>query len=136
MQFKSTMQTSDLFCTDLDLILQVSWIRHHDLHILTVGKYTYTADMRFRSIYSGASDEWVMQIQYVQKRDAGRYECQINTQPVRSYFVQLQVVGKECAPGKARARATGFEVGSVWILVTNKNFHLSCLLFVARPTLF
>ena len=72
----------------------MSWIRHHDLHILTVGGYTYTADMRFRSIYNAASDEWILQIQYVQKRDAGRYECQINTQPVRSYFVQLSVVGK------------------------------------------
>ena len=41
-----------------------------------------------------SSDEWILQIQYVQKRDAGRYECQINTQPVRSYFVQLRVVGK------------------------------------------
>ena len=76
--------------------LQVSWIRHHDLHILTVGGYTYTADMRFRSIYNTPSgqDEWILQIQYVQKRDAGRYECQLNTQPVRSFFVQLTVVGK------------------------------------------
>ena len=76
--------------------LQVSWIRHHDLHILTVGGYTYTADMRFRSIFNTASgnDEWILQIQYVQKRDAGRYECQLNTQPVRSFFVQLTVVGK------------------------------------------
>lgn len=72
----------------------VSWIRHHDLHILTVGGYTYTADMRFRSIYNTPSgqDEWILQIQYVQKRDAGRYECQLNTQPVRSFFVQLSVV--------------------------------------------
>jgi len=69
----------------------VSWIRHHDLHILTVGRYTYTADMRYHSIYNGGRDEWTLQIEYVQKRDAGRYECQINTQPVRSFFVQLKV---------------------------------------------
>ena len=52
--------------------------------------------MRFRSIYNAPSgqDEWILQIQYVQKRDAGRYECQLNTQPVRSFFVQLSVVGK------------------------------------------
>ena len=73
--------------------LQVSWIRHHDLHILTVGRYTYTADLRYHSIYNGARDEWTLQIEYVQKRDAGRYECQINTQPVRSFFVQLKVAG-------------------------------------------
>ena len=73
---------------------QVSWIRHEDLHILTVGRYTYTADMRFHSKYNSKKDEWRLEIGSVQKHDAGRYECQVNTQPVRSFFVQLKVVGK------------------------------------------
>ena len=73
---------------------QVSWIRHHDLHILTVGRYTYTADMRFHSKYNAKKDEWRLEVQSVQKHDSGRYECQVNTQPVRSFFVQLNVVGK------------------------------------------
>ena len=78
----------------ISICFQISWIRHHDLHILTVGLYTYTADMRYQSIYNPDRDEWILQIKYVQKRDSGRYECQISTQPVRSFFVQLEVVGK------------------------------------------
>ncbi|CAB4058056.1 unnamed protein product [Lepeophtheirus salmonis] len=70
----------------------VSWIRHRDLHILTVGRYTYTADLRYKSIYNHVNDEWTLQIASVQKRDEGRYECQISTQPVRSFFVKLSVL--------------------------------------------
>ena len=76
-------------------LFQVSWIRHEDLHILTVGRYTYTADMRFHSKYNSKKDEWRLEIGSVQKHDSGRYECQVNTQPVRSFFVQLKVVGKQ-----------------------------------------
>ncbi len=41
---------------------QISWIRHHDLHILTVGRYTYTADLRYQSIYNPERDEWILQV--------------------------------------------------------------------------
>ena len=75
-------------------IFQISWIRHHDLHILTVGRYTYTADLRYQSIHNPERDEGVLQVKYAQKRDSGRYECQISTQPVRSFFVNLRVVGE------------------------------------------
>lgn len=34
-----------------------------------------------------------MQIKWAQKRDAGMYECQISTIPVKSYSVRLNVVG-------------------------------------------
>ena len=88
---KSTKTSSHLLTRWIST--QISWIRHHDLHILTVGGYTYTADMRFRSVYNQDSEEWILQIQYVQRRDEGRYECQINTQPVRSFFVHLKVIG-------------------------------------------
>merc|ERR1719384_2113481 len=54
----------------------VSWIRHSDLHILTVGRYTYTADNRYQSIYNPTTDEWILQIKYLQSRDSGMYECQ------------------------------------------------------------
>lgn len=72
---------------------QVSWIRHRDIHILTVGGYTYTTDQRFQAIHKKDSEEWVLQIKWAQKRDGGMYECQISTQPVRSFFVNLSVVG-------------------------------------------
>ena len=41
---------------------QISWIRHSDLHILTVGRYTYTADNRYQSIYNPTTDEWILQV--------------------------------------------------------------------------
>ncbi|XP_059487017.1 uncharacterized protein LOC132203327 isoform X3 [Neocloeon triangulifer] len=70
----------------------VSWIRHRDIHILTVAGYTYTSDQRFQAIHHRENDEWTLQIKWAQKRDAGDYECQISTQPHRSYFVTLNVV--------------------------------------------
>jgi hypothetical protein len=105
----------------------VSWIRHRDIHILTVGSYTYTSDQRFQATHHKDNDEWTLQIKWAQKRDGGGkliaylgtnfhgiiesdwqfsqfsfyfsmssavYECQISTQPVRSYFVSLNVVGE------------------------------------------
>lgn len=44
--------------------VQVSWIRHSDLHILTVGRYTYTADNRYQSIYNPTTDEWILQVNH------------------------------------------------------------------------
>ncbi|XP_050422754.1 zwei Ig domain protein zig-8-like isoform X1 [Adelges cooleyi] len=71
----------------------VSWIRHRDIHILTVGAYTYTSDQRFQAIHHRShSDQWTLHIKWAQKRDAGIYECQVSTQPVRSIFVTLSVV--------------------------------------------
>ncbi|XP_052873304.1 hemicentin-2-like [Anopheles cruzii] len=70
----------------------VSWIRHRDLHILTVGSYTYTSDQRFQATHHKSTDDWTLQIKWAQKRDAGLYECQISTQPILSYFVSLNVV--------------------------------------------
>ncbi|XP_017843006.1 zwei Ig domain protein zig-8 isoform X2 [Drosophila busckii] len=70
----------------------VAWIRHRDLHILTVGTYTYTTDQRFQTSYHRDIEEWTLQIKWAQQRDAGVYECQISTQPVRSYSVNLNIV--------------------------------------------
>ncbi|CAH3973216.1 unnamed protein product [Pieris brassicae] len=74
---------------------RVSWIRHRDLHILTVGGYTYTSDQRFQASHSPHTDDWTLQIKWAQQRDAGVYECQVSTQPVRSFFVTLHVVDNE-----------------------------------------
>lgn len=57
--------------------LQVSYVRQRDLHILTVGRYTYTSDQRFTCIHLDDSDDWTLEIKYVQKDDAGVYECAV-----------------------------------------------------------
>lgn len=73
----------------------MAWIRHRDIHILTVGSYTYTTDQRFHATYNKDSGESTLEIKWASIRDAGLYECQISSQPVRSLFVHLDVVGKQ-----------------------------------------
>ncbi|XP_058056482.1 uncharacterized protein LOC131207867 [Anopheles bellator] len=70
----------------------VSWIRRKDYHLLTIGVTTYSSDERFNIIHSEDTEEWPLQIKYVQLRDAGPYECQVSTHPPTSIFVQLEVV--------------------------------------------
>ena len=56
---------------------QISWIRLRDWHILTTGVLTYTSDSRFQVLHKEGSYDWVLQIKYVQERDAGEYDCQV-----------------------------------------------------------
>ncbi|XP_048489277.1 zwei Ig domain protein zig-8 isoform X2 [Plutella xylostella] len=92
----------------------VSWIRHRDLHILTVGGYTYTSDQRFQASHAPLGDDWTLHIKWAQQRDAGVYECQVSTQPVRSYFVTLHVV--DCEDVYQRMAADAGRVPSARIL--------------------
>lgn len=59
-----------------------------------MGTYTYTTDQRFQTTFHREINEWTLHIKWAQKRDAGMYECQISTQPIKSYSVRLNVVGK------------------------------------------
>lgn len=40
------------------------------------------------------SENWTLQIKFPQERDAGIYECQVNTEPKMSLAFQLNVVGE------------------------------------------
>ncbi|XP_069361721.1 limbic system-associated membrane protein-like [Maniola hyperantus] len=57
----------------------VSWVRRRDWHIISSGVFLYTNDERFQVLHSEGSDDWILQIKYVQKRDNGTYECQVST---------------------------------------------------------
>ncbi|XP_014232110.1 zwei Ig domain protein zig-8-like [Trichogramma pretiosum] len=71
----------------------VSWIRKRDLHILTSMALTYTSDGRFTVIgNTETSDDWNLRIDYVQTRDEGIYECQVNTEPKIHRAVYLRVL--------------------------------------------
>ncbi|EGI70419.1 hypothetical protein G5I_00792 [Acromyrmex echinatior] len=62
----------------------VSWIKRKNLllhELLTVGLTTYANDERFQAIHFHHSEDWTLQIKYVQPRDAGLYECQVSTHP-------------------------------------------------------
>lgn len=73
---------------------QVSWVRHRDIHLLTVGRYTYTSDQRFEAQHKPRSEEWELRIRSPQRRDSGQYECQISTTPPIGMPVYLNIVGK------------------------------------------
>ncbi|XP_060526820.1 zwei Ig domain protein zig-8 [Cylas formicarius] len=70
----------------------VSWVRHRDIHLLTVGRYTYTSDQRFEALHTPHTDEWTLRIRYPQKKDSGIYECQISTTPPVGHPVYLTIV--------------------------------------------
>lgn len=72
----------------------MSWVRHRDIHLLTVGRYTYTSDQRFEAMHSPHTEEWTLRIRYAQKKDSGIYECQISTTPPIGHPVVLHVVGE------------------------------------------
>jgi hypothetical protein len=73
----------------------VSWIKRKNVQqLLTVGLTTYANDERFQAIHFHHSEDWTLQIKYVQPRDAGLYECQVSTHPPTSIFLFLEVVGK------------------------------------------
>ncbi|XP_011868377.1 PREDICTED: basement membrane-specific heparan sulfate proteoglycan core protein-like isoform X1 [Vollenhovia emeryi] len=74
----------------------ISWIRKRDLHILTSSTLAYTGDARFSVKHPESSDEWTLRIEYVQPRDAGVYECQVNTEPKMNLAFMLKV--EESAP--------------------------------------
>ncbi|KAI5632011.1 immunoglobulin i-set domain-containing protein [Phthorimaea operculella] len=57
----------------------ISWVRRRDWHIISSGVFMYTNDERFQVLHSEGSDDWILQIKYVQKRDNGTYECQVST---------------------------------------------------------
>ncbi|CAK1553148.1 unnamed protein product [Leptosia nina] len=75
---------------------QVSWVRRRDWHIISSGLFLYTNDERFQVLHAEGSDDWVLQIKYVQKRDNGTYECQVSTgRGALSRLVYLRVVVPE-----------------------------------------
>lgn len=86
-------QTAFLHCRILNLgDKTVSWIRHKDINLLTVGRYTYSADERFVPIHNQDTGDWTLQIRYAQKKDSGAYECQVSTTPPMGIIMYLQVV--------------------------------------------
>ncbi|TRY67597.1 hypothetical protein TCAL_05961 [Tigriopus californicus] len=69
----------------------VSWVRYSDTHLLTIGRLTYTSDLRFKAIHKMFSEDYLLQIKPVTHRDAGQYQCQISTTPPTSHTVTLSV---------------------------------------------
>ena len=47
-------------CGGESLYRTVSWIRQDSLHLLTVGRYTYTSDLRWEAAHSPHSLDWAL----------------------------------------------------------------------------
>ncbi|CAL4137949.1 unnamed protein product, partial [Meganyctiphanes norvegica] len=70
----------------------VSWIRHRDLHILSVGAVTYTSDSRFEAAPQHGAGDWALKLRYAHPRDSGKYDCQVSTTPPFNRTVHLTVI--------------------------------------------
>jgi len=69
----------------------ISWIRYKDTSLLTVGRYTYTTDLRFEALHSPHTDDWIVRLKNPRPSDSGIYGCQISTTPHRTQLVYLTV---------------------------------------------
>ena len=56
------------------MVVQVSWIRHGDTHLLTTGMYRYTPDIRFSSLHKPSSENWVLEIRNTNTEDEGEWK--------------------------------------------------------------
>jgi Immunoglobulin I-set domain len=74
--------------------LQVSWVRKRDGHLLTVDTDTFIGDGRFQVHHPANSDIWTLHLRAVRGSDAGKYECQVSSEPKLSLVYQLNIVGE------------------------------------------
>ncbi|KAJ3665980.1 hypothetical protein Zmor_001442 [Zophobas morio] len=99
-------------------------MRKRDLHILTSSIHTYTGDARFSVRHPEHSDDWDLRITYVQKRDAGVYECQVNTEPKINLAIMLNV---EDASSLAATHPDPRSKGTFFIPVTHRTIAYDLL---------
>jgi len=69
----------------------VSWVRNADSHMLFIGRDRFVHDDRYELI-SSRHGKWTLKLKYVTARDAGRFECQVSTQPKLNQTFSLKVV--------------------------------------------
>merc|ERR1719229_2110546 len=90
-------ETAYLPCRAKDLAdsYMVTWMRVADVTVLSVGALTFSSDPRFSVIHVPRprirADDWTLVISATEARDAGTYECSVNTLPKISHTVSLAV---------------------------------------------
>lgn len=74
---------------------KVSWVRHKDVQILSVGSQVFTTDSRFHALHWEDEGRFTLVISRVQPSDEGTYECQISTKPTKSLFINLLITSEK-----------------------------------------
>ena len=74
----------------------MSWFRRDgvQLHVLTIGKETFSADSRYSLAYH-RPDNWRLRIRPALSRDNGTYLCQVSTHPPIILLSHLNVIGED-----------------------------------------
>ncbi|KAK3868090.1 hypothetical protein Pcinc_026501 [Petrolisthes cinctipes] len=85
---------------------------------MSSGVVVFASDQRFQVLHADNSERWTLQIKYAQPRDAGVYECQVNTEPKIYMAFTLNVV-------ESVANLTGPEY-----VMAGSNINLTCTLAV------
>ena len=62
------------------------------MEILLHGTEPYTKNRRYSGIHNAEEDVWILKIEDARKDDEGKYECQMNSLPVKSHIISLQVL--------------------------------------------
>nr|XP_053631942.1 hemicentin-2-like [Cherax quadricarinatus] len=103
----------------------VTWTRMRDQYILTAAEYTFSPDERFSAVHEG--EEWRLQIDAVNKRDEGEYECQVSTTPATTQVFFLKVIETQGAPGEVSVPSAAAEDSNkeVWV-VPGDTATLTC----------
>ena len=87
----------EVLLTDL-ISLKVSWIRAKDVKVLAVGGFVFSTDQRMTVTSTNTDVDrqsiWTLEIRNLISEDAGRYKCQVNTEPAESVSITLNVLGK------------------------------------------
>ncbi len=78
----------------MNLVLQVSWVRYRDVSLIAVGKFIYISDDRFKVLHEQDANDWFLVIKSVTYKDEGIYECQVNSEPYKTFKFHLSVVGE------------------------------------------
>jgi len=102
----------------------VSWLKRDKIHLLTVGRYTYTSDLRFEGKHIAGSLDWTLLLREATPLDSGEYECQVSTTPPIAVTVFLNV--KDSKTAILGAPEVYVQVGS--------TINLTCVVSnMARP---
>ena len=72
------------------VLLQITWVRREDWHVLSANLQLFIQDERFRVAHPRGSDQWNLHINPVRHSDNGSYECQVSTE-------QLGGRGRNCS---------------------------------------